>query len=66
MRGNNSLIQQSMSVQDKKTVLEKLNTHKYVRIVELWSERMKKVVKRQLAIVERALRATADLQQEQP
>ena len=55
-----------MSVQDKKTVLEKLNTHKYVRIVELWSERMKKVVKRQLAIVERALRATADLQQEQP
>lgn len=55
-----------MNKTDKKTALDKLSTQKYVRVVEHWSERMKKVVKRQLAIVERALRATKDLVEEQP
>jgi len=40
-----------MTPQERRAALEKLATHKYVRIVEHWSDRMKKVVKRQLAII---------------
>ena len=45
--------QKQLSKSDKKNILlnKKVTPPKFVKVVEYWSERMKKVVKRQLAIV---------------
>lgn len=42
---------------DRKQALEKLTMTRYVRVVEHWSDRMRKAMKRQFSIIERALRA---------
>ncbi len=67
INGTQSKAEESpLTVSDRKKALEKLTTIKYVRIVEQWSDRMKKVVKRQFAIIERALKSILDLQMDFP
>jgi hypothetical protein len=39
---------------------------KYVKIVEEWSSRMKKVVRREASVVEKALAAAKDLREDFP
>lgn len=51
---------------DKKAILDKLTLSKYVRVVEEWSSRMKKVVRREVSVIERALSATIGLKRDFP
>ena len=66
LKGDASLDVKTVAVPERKHALERLTTGKYVRVAELWSERLKKVVRRQTSLVERALRATIELKREQP
>ena len=80
LKGDASLDVKTVTTPERKQALERLTTGKYVRVAELWSEypraylgtslpwseRLKKVVRRQTSLVERALRATIELKREQP
>lgn len=50
----------------KKTTMDKLSMGKFVRVVQLYSERLKKVVRREISIVEKALKILAQFQDESP
>ncbi len=46
IRGDSSIGIKNVTSSERKQALEKLTTGKYVRLAELWSERLKKVVRR--------------------
>lgn len=47
----------SLSKVQKKVALDKLSLNKYVRVVELWSSRLKKVIIRQASVIEKIIKA---------
>jgi hypothetical protein len=55
------LANQLFNENEKKTILDKLTFPKYVKIVEEWSDRMKKIVRRETSVIERALAAAKEL-----
>lgn len=55
-----------LTIADRKQALEKVSTLKYVRVVEQWSDRMRKVIRRQFSMIERALKACFELQLDHP
>jgi len=58
---NHVLTNKFFSPAEKKNAMEKLTTAKYLRVVELWSQRLKKVVSRQVSIIDKALKVVSEL-----
>lgn len=50
MRGDQGGVEE-VGEGEKKALLDKLTVPKYVRVVEEWSERMKKVVRREVSVI---------------
>lgn len=51
---------------DRKKLLNKLPMSKFMRVVEFWSSRLKKILQRQASVLERTLKLLPQLRCEQP
>lgn len=55
------LVTQQIPPSKRRAALDALPLPKYLKVVELWSERLKKVVHREVSVIERALKAASGL-----